>query len=130
MVAYNVDTKKLNAETTVCAKAEALRIHFKNIVNVATAVKHMTLKRAKEYLANVLEMKEAVAMLQHKKGRGRHAQVSLWALPLPPPAPPPPPPRPFPQFSSLGGPSCTPSTHSPRTPPLTRPLLPSRRPRT
>ena len=81
MVKYNVEPS--NTETTVKAKAEALRIHFKNVVNVAAAIKHMTLKRAKEYLGNVLEMKEAVAMKQHKKGRGRHAQVrGLFPLPL------------------------------------------------
>jgi len=82
MVKYNVEPT--SAETTVKAKAEALRIHFKNVVNVAAAIKHMTLKRAKEYLGNVLEMKEAVAMKQHKKGRGRHAQV-CQVSPFPPP---------------------------------------------
>ena len=72
MVKYSVDAAP---ETSVKAKGEALKIHFKNVVNVAQAVKHMTLKRAKKYLENVLEQKEVVAMNSHKHGRGRHAQV-------------------------------------------------------
>jgi large subunit ribosomal protein L17e len=72
MVAYSLDAP---TETSVKAKGTSLKIHFKNVVNVAQAIKHMTLKRAKEYLANVLEHKEVVAMNSHKHGRGRHAQV-------------------------------------------------------
>ena len=83
MVKYNVEAP---AETSVKAKGESIKIHFKNVVNVAQAIKHMTLKRAKTYLANVLEHKEVVAMNSHKHGRGRHAQVrsSARALRAPP----------------------------------------------
>ena len=37
------------------AKGVNLRVHFKNVVEVAAAVRGMTLQRAKTYLGNVLE---------------------------------------------------------------------------
>ena len=90
MVKYSV--RGLNKETSAKASAENLTVHFKNIVEVAQAVKHKTLTRAKAYLKNVLAHKEAIPINTHKLGRGRPAQVSGPArypfLPPPPPSPP------------------------------------------
>ena len=64
---------------TAAAKAQGahLRVHYKNAVEVAAAIRHMTVERAKSYLNNVLEHKEAIPFKHFKGGRGRHAQVSF-----------------------------------------------------
>lgn len=51
-------------------------MHYKNAVEVAAAIRGMDVERAKSYLNNVLEHKEAVPFKHFKGGRGRHAQVS------------------------------------------------------
>ena len=79
MVKYSV---KADTNTSAKAKGNSLKVHFKNAINVAQAIKGMTFKRATVYLDNVIEMKEAVAMNSHKHGRGRHAQVRALPPPL------------------------------------------------
>jgi len=74
MVKYSAEPK--DAESSVKAKGNDLKVHFKNVVNVAAAVQGMRLERALAYLKNVLDHKEAVAVQSHKGGRGRHSQVS------------------------------------------------------
>jgi large subunit ribosomal protein L17e len=68
-----------------CAAAKAsganLRVHFKNVVEVAAAVKGKTLERAKKYLSNVLEHKEAIPVTNSKGGRGRHSQAKNLKAP-------------------------------------------------
>jgi large subunit ribosomal protein L17e len=61
------------------AKGSHLRVHFKNTVEVVNAIRGMKLERAKAYLKNVLEHKEAVPFTHFKGGRGRHAQVRTIA---------------------------------------------------
>lgn len=63
------------------AKGAHLRVHFKNVVEVAAAVKNMPLQRAKKYLAAVLEHKEAIPIRNSKGGRGRHAQAKAFNTP-------------------------------------------------
>lgn len=63
------------------AKGGHLRVHFKNVVEVAAAVKGMTLERAKAYLGAVLEHKEAIPINNSKGGRGRHAQAKAFNTP-------------------------------------------------
>lgn len=61
------------------AKAQGahLRVHYKNAVEVADAIRGMDVERAKQFLNNVLAHKEAVPFKHFKGGRGRHAQVCL-----------------------------------------------------
>jgi large subunit ribosomal protein L17e len=56
------------------ARGDHLSVHFKNVVEVANAVKGMTLERAQSYLDAVLDKKEAIPITISKGGRGRHAQ--------------------------------------------------------
>ena len=50
-------------------------------VEVAHAVRHMKLGRAKEYLENVLQHKEAIPFLRFKGARSRHAQAKNMRVP-------------------------------------------------
>ena len=63
------------------AKGVDLRIHFKNVVEVAAAVRGMKLDRAQKYLNNVLEKSEAIPIRVSKGGRGRHAQAKAFKTP-------------------------------------------------
>lgn len=62
------------------ASGAHLRVHYKNAVEVAGAIRHMPLERAKTYLNNVLQHKEAIPFMHFKSGRGRHAQVRVHAV--------------------------------------------------
>lgn len=63
------------------AKGSSLRVHFKNVVEVAAAIRGMTVERAKSYLGHVLEKKEAIPVLTNKGGRGRHSQAKNLRVP-------------------------------------------------
>lgn len=63
------------------AKGAHLRVHFKNVVEVAAAVKGMSVERAKRYLNAVMEHKEAIPIKSSKGGRGRHAQAKAFRTP-------------------------------------------------
>ena len=63
------------------SRGSALRVHYKNAVEVAHAVRHMKLGRAKEYLENVLQHKEAIPFLRFKGARSRHAQAKNLKTP-------------------------------------------------
>jgi large subunit ribosomal protein L17e len=56
-------------------------VHYKNAVEVAHAVRHMKLTRAKAYLENVLQHKEAIPFLRFKGARSRHAQAKNLKTP-------------------------------------------------
>jgi hypothetical protein len=124
MVKYSV--RSLNKDTSVKASGENLRVHFKNIVEVAQAVKYKSLTRAKAYLKNVLAHKEAIPINTHKLGRGRHAQVRFCSPPplLPLPrgrgARPPPP-----SVDGICSPSLPPSPPPPPLPAANPPLPPT-----
>jgi large subunit ribosomal protein L17e len=63
------------------AKAERVRVHFKNTVQVANAIRGMSLFRAKRYLNNVLRHIEAVPFKgPFNGGPGRHAQAKNWKV--------------------------------------------------
>ena len=56
-------------------------MHYTHAVEVAHAVRHMKLGRAKEYLENVLQHKEAIPFLRFKGARSRHAQAKNLKTP-------------------------------------------------
>ena len=58
-----------------------MRVHFKNSVEVASAIRGLKLSRAKTYLEHVLEKTEAVPFNRFKGGRGRHAQAKNLKVP-------------------------------------------------
>ena len=75
-------TKKYSREpensTRSCkASGSDLRVHFKNTCVTASAIKKMSLKRAKTYLENVLKKKEAIPFRFFNGCIGRHAQAKM-----------------------------------------------------
>lgn len=56
-------------------------MHFKNSVEVASAIRGMSLTRAETYLGHVLNHEEAVPFNRFKGGRGRHAQAKNLKVP-------------------------------------------------
>lgn len=75
MVKYTKTVAPALKEKSACAMGERLTVHFKNVVEVAAAIKGKLVTRAKQYLLNVLDHKEAIAIHKSNGGRGRHAQV-------------------------------------------------------
>merc|ERR1712146_43005 len=59
------------------ARGSDLRVHFKNTHEAALAVKTMSLKKAKKYLEDVLEHKQAIPFRRHNGGIGRAAQAKM-----------------------------------------------------
>ena len=64
-----------NATRSCKASGSDLRVHFKNTCVTASALKKMSLKRAKKYLENVLAKKEAIPFRFFNGCIGRHAQA-------------------------------------------------------
>jgi len=63
-----------NPATSVKAKGDNLRVHFKQCREVAAAIRGMSLEKAKAYLADVLEHKRAIAFRRYISGCSQHAQ--------------------------------------------------------
>jgi ribosomal protein L22 len=53
-----------------------LRVHFKNTREAAQAIKHMHLKKALQYLRDVINKKQIIPFRRFNGGVGRKAQVS------------------------------------------------------
>ena len=56
------------------ARGSALRAHFKHCREVCHNIKGMKLPKAKAYLEDVLQFKQAVSFTKFTGGCGRHAQ--------------------------------------------------------
>lgn len=56
-----------------------LRVHFKNTREAAQAIKHMHLKKALQYLRDVIDKKQIIPFRRFNGGVGRKAQVSVDA---------------------------------------------------
>ena len=63
-----------NPTKTCKARGSQLRVHFKNTRETAQAISHMKLSKAKKFLQDVIDHKQAVPFLRYNGGRGRHAQ--------------------------------------------------------
>merc|ERR1711988_147381 len=59
------------------ARGSELRVHFKNTHEVAAAIKNMTLKKAKKYLSDVIDHKQAIPFRHYCGGVGRAAQAKM-----------------------------------------------------
>ena len=80
MVANHYSYVPKNSEQCAKARGVDLRVHFKNTVEVAHAVRGMSLTRAKAYLKNVIRQKEIVPF-RHFNGKvGRKAQCKNHKL--------------------------------------------------
>ncbi len=67
--------------TAAKAKGSHLRIHFKHCREIANSIKGKTLTKAREYLANVLEFKDAIPFTKYTGGIGRHAVAKQYKVP-------------------------------------------------
>ena len=75
-------SKKIETPDKCCtARGSDLRVHYKNTRETAAAIKGMGLRRAVQFLENVLEQKEAVPFRRHTGGAGRHAQAKHHKYP-------------------------------------------------
>jgi large subunit ribosomal protein L17e len=75
-------TKKYSREpensTRSCkASGSDLRVHFKNTCVTAAAIRGMSLKKAKSYLEDVIEHKQAIPFRFFNGCIGRHAQAKM-----------------------------------------------------
>lgn len=57
------------------ARGSNIRVHFKNTRETAKAIKGLTLRRAQQFLKNVIAKKEIVPFRRYNGGVGRKAQV-------------------------------------------------------
>jgi large subunit ribosomal protein L17e len=62
------------------ARADNVRVHFKNTMETAAALKGMSLRRVKKFLNNVLRHTECIPMRRYISGRGRHSQAKQWGV--------------------------------------------------
>ena len=80
MPRFSVDHSKsvlagYDSAKTARARASSLRVHFKNMREVAAALKGRDLRQAQRYLQDVLDRKQAVPFKKFTGGCGRHAQA-------------------------------------------------------
>ena len=79
MVKYSAEPKSDVKSSK--SRASNLRVHFKHCREVSHAIKGMTLEKAKKFLEDVLEYKQAVPFTKFTGGCGRHAQGKLRKAP-------------------------------------------------
>lgn len=72
-IAYTA--RNINENKSAKARGVALRVHFKNTRETAMAIRGMDLKRAEQYLKNVLKHKEAIPFRRFTGCIGRTAQA-------------------------------------------------------
>jgi len=73
MVKYSREPE--NSTKSCKARGSDLRVHFKNTAVTAAAIRAMSLKKAKGYLEDVLQKKQAVPFRFFNGCVGRHAQA-------------------------------------------------------
>lgn len=62
------------------ASGKYLRVHFKNTHEAAAVLKGMTITKARKFLQDVVEHKQAVPFRRFKGGVGRCAQAQVWGV--------------------------------------------------
>ena len=60
------------------ARGSYLRVHFKNTINVVNAIKNYPLKKAEQYMHDVIAHKDIIPFRKHTGGIGRHAQLKKY----------------------------------------------------
>jgi large subunit ribosomal protein L17e len=71
---YSREADAFDATKIAKAKASSLRVHFKNMREVGHALQGMNVKKAQNYLADVVNHKQAIPFKRFTGGCGRHAQ--------------------------------------------------------
>jgi len=66
-----------NSTKSCKASGSDLRVHFKNTCVTASAIKKMSLKKAKKYLEDVMAKKQAIPFRFFNGCIGRHAQAKM-----------------------------------------------------
>mmetsp|Transcript_23519 Transcript_23519/g.34509 ORF Transcript_23519/g.34509 Transcript_23519/m.34509 type:complete len:188 (+) Transcript_23519:48-611(+) len=79
MVRYSQDVD--NSGKAVKARISHLRVHYKHCREICAAIKGMELLKAKSYLENVLEHKDAIPFRKYTGGIGRHAVGKKYKTP-------------------------------------------------
>jgi large subunit ribosomal protein L17e len=69
-----------NASKSCQASGKYLRVHFKNTHETAQAIKGMRLLKAKQFLQDVMDHKQAVPFRRFRRGIGRCAQAKVWGV--------------------------------------------------
>merc|ERR1712087_1081400 len=77
MVKSRYSREAENSTKSCKASGSDLRVHFKNTCVTATAIKKMSLKKAKKYLEDVMAKKQAVPFRFFNGCIGRHAQAKM-----------------------------------------------------
>eukprot|EP01116_Phalansterium_solitarium_P019313 TRINITY_DN533_c0_g1_i2.p1 TRINITY_DN533_c0_g1~~TRINITY_DN533_c0_g1_i2.p1 ORF type:complete len:204 (-),score=48.00 TRINITY_DN533_c0_g1_i2:296-859(-) len=75
---YSVEPQ--NSSKSCKARGSDLRVHFKNTRETAAALKGLSLKKAKNFLEDVIEQKQAVPFRRFNGGVGRNAQAKQHHL--------------------------------------------------
>ncbi|KAF9781641.1 60S ribosomal protein L17/L23 [Thelephora terrestris] len=78
MVRYAAATLALNPEKTSRARGEYLRTHFKNMREVAAALRGLKLTKAYSYLGDVKEHKQVIPFRRFNGGVGRASQAKQF----------------------------------------------------
>jgi large subunit ribosomal protein L17e len=79
MVRYsNAPEKK---EKVAQASGSYVRVHFKHCREIGEAIKGLTISKAKSYLENVLQYKEAIPFTKYTGGIGRHSAGKIYKAP-------------------------------------------------
>ena len=73
--AYN---KEGNEAKTARAMAKSLKVSPKHCVEISNAIRGMEVTKAKEYLLNVIDMKQAVPFKRHNKKVGHRKGAQGW----------------------------------------------------
>lgn len=67
----------LNNENAAKARGSNLRVHFKNTVEAANAIRGLSVHRAQKFLNNVIKKKEIVPFRKFTGCVGRKAQTKV-----------------------------------------------------
>ncbi|CAH1988242.1 unnamed protein product [Acanthoscelides obtectus] len=77
---HHYSLKNFESGEIIRAKASNLTVKFKNMVEVASAIRKMTIARANAYLKNVLNHTECVPFRRFKSGIGKCPQAKQFKI--------------------------------------------------
>jgi large subunit ribosomal protein L22 len=75
---YAYNNKDIDEEKTARAMAKSLKVSPKHCVEISNAIRGMEVTKAKEYLQNVIDMKQAVLFKRHNKKVGHRKGAQGW----------------------------------------------------
>ena len=75
---YAYNNTDIDEEKTARAMAKSLKVSPKHCVEICNAIRGMEVSKAKEYLNNVIDMKQAVPFKRHNKKVGHRKGAQGW----------------------------------------------------